>query len=174
MSDDERHLFQQIIASFDTPAYMRRARDVEAAWNEILMRCQHQYEELLEMPRLRLAQLHRLLHGRMELLSTLTGNAITCFHTQLLQELFRNWQPTLQSGPAGNQHQLPTDNSPQKQMIAVRQLSLSFHRFNSRWKGYLDSIDLTKVNDLRSGYNENYLLEKECVVHSVNIARMGF
>lgn len=174
MSDEERHLFQQIIASFDTPAYMRRARDVEAAWNEILLRCQLQYEDLLEIPKLRLAQLHTLLQGQIETLCTLTGYAVTTCHTQQLQDLFLEWQPKLQSRPAGNQQPLSTDNSRPKQMIAARQLSQSFQRFNFRWNNYVAGIDLTEVNRLRSNYNEYYLLEKECVVHSANIARIGY
>jgi hypothetical protein len=33
---------------------------------------------------------------------------------------------------------------------------------------------LGEVNRLRAGYNQYYVLEKECMVRSANIAREGF
>lgn len=167
MSDDERHLFQQIIASFDTPAYMRRARDVEAAWNEIIMRCQRKYDELVEMPKLRLAQLHALTAGRLSALPAFTKGLISADHAAKLQELFDQWRPELQAP-------IRPTSSPIAVQSAASRLVESFARFNTQWQSYLSKIDLSEVNRLRCNYNQYYLLEKECVVHSPAIARIGF
>ena len=38
----------------------------------------------------------------------------------------------------------------------------------------LDGQDFTALNELREGYNRFYVLEKECVVRSLALARVGF
>jgi hypothetical protein len=50
----------------------------------------------------------------------------------------------------------------------------SLQRFNRRWQEFLPTVDLTRVNDLRAGYNRYYVLEKECAVRSAALARRGF
>jgi hypothetical protein len=47
-------------------------------------------------------------------------------------------------------------------------------RFNFLWAGLLQDIDLTHLNALRDGYNRYYVIEKECVVRSRDIALAGF
>jgi hypothetical protein len=50
----------------------------------------------------------------------------------------------------------------------------ALERFNRRWEAFLPTVDLTSLNRLREGYNRYYLLEKECAVRSVVVARRGF
>src|SRR5262245_9553726 len=56
-SKDAFKLFQ---ALYDAPAYVRRARDTEAAYDRLLERCRRQRNEWLMMVRLRLGTLQAL------------------------------------------------------------------------------------------------------------------
>jgi hypothetical protein len=58
--------------------------------------------------------------------------------------------------------------------VALRELVDSVQCFNKRWSPFLESVDLTRINQLRDGYNRFYLLEKECVVRSSRLARQGY
>jgi hypothetical protein len=58
--------------------------------------------------------------------------------------------------------------------LALGDLRDSIHFFNQRWTVYVRKIDLTPINKLRDGYNRFYLLEKECALGSIGIARQGF
>jgi hypothetical protein len=49
---DERGLVQQLTALFDAPAYIRRARDVERAYDQLIERCARKRTELLAGVRL--------------------------------------------------------------------------------------------------------------------------
>jgi len=57
---------------------------------------------------------------------------------------------------------------------ALRELTESIERFNRRWRELLQKVDLTKVNELREGYNRYYVLEKECALRSPRLARQGY
>ena len=57
---------------------------------------------------------------------------------------------------------------------AVYGLEGGLERFNRRWQEYLGRVDLSLVNALRDGYNRFYVLEKECAVGSIRLARQGF
>jgi hypothetical protein len=39
---------------------------------------------------------------------------------------------------------------------------------------FLHTVNVTPVNELRAAYNRYYLLEKECALRSVRLARQGF
>ena len=51
---------------------------------------------------------------------------------------------------------------------------MSIDRFNKRWLNYVHTLDLTRINELRDGYNRYYLLEKECAMRSARLARQHF
>src|SRR5262249_50683491 len=57
---------------------------------------------------------------------------------------------------------------------ALTELNESIERFNRRWHGHLNAVDLTRINELRDGYNRYYLLEKDGAVRSVRVAHQGF
>jgi hypothetical protein len=64
--------------------------------------------------------------------------------------------------------------SPRVLYRALRELAESAERFNRRWREFLEKMDLSKVNEMREGYNRHYLLEKECALRSPRLARQGF
>ena len=51
--------FQNLMASYDAPAYVRRARGVQEALEGVLARCRAQRDEWLSMVRLRVGELKR-------------------------------------------------------------------------------------------------------------------
>src|SRR5260370_39618514 len=58
--ESEGHEFQQILASFDAPAFIRRARGVQDALGHLLAKCRAQRDEWLKMTKLLLGRLHAL------------------------------------------------------------------------------------------------------------------
>jgi hypothetical protein len=160
---DEYHLLRTFEAQYDAPAYVRRAREVEAAWEQLLYRCRQQRDEWLLMVRVRLGLL-RGLAGRWEaLLPLLADEAEVAVLGRLEEEL----RPRLRS---------PVEPTSSARVLrrALRELAESLERFNGRWRAFLPEVDLTRVNQLREGYNCYYLLEKECAVRSASVARRGF
>ncbi|MBV9121764.1 MAG: hypothetical protein JO112_00210, partial [Planctomycetes bacterium] len=57
---DERDVVKQFISQYDVPAYIRRARQVQEAFDQLLERCRRQREEWLRLVRTRLGLLHAL------------------------------------------------------------------------------------------------------------------
>src|SRR6266516_1769105 len=55
--DEELRLRMQVAAQYDAPAFIRRARNVESAYEQLLARCQTQRGELLLGVRLHLGTL---------------------------------------------------------------------------------------------------------------------
>lgn len=160
--DPEQREMNELLALFDAPAYIRRARRVEEAYEQLLDRARRQREEWLVMVRLHLGQLHALA-GRWEALLPW----IDARDFPLLEELLHALAPRLRVPLA------PT-NSPRVLRQALTQLIDSLERFNSRWRAYLGKLDLTPINDLRAGYNRYYVLEKACALRSDLLARANF
>jgi hypothetical protein len=160
---EDRRMFQQIVAGFDAPAFLRRARRVEEAWNGLLDGCRQKREHLLEMPRLRLARFIRLIETRLPVPEEICPPADLSY----LQDLHREWQPQLRSvvRPAKIAAEVAQ---------ALTELARSFERFNRRWMEFVNVLDLAHVNELRDGYNRFYVLEKECALFSARLAREGF
>src|SRR5438045_1835289 len=86
-SDDD------MLLSFDAPAFVRRAWQVEAAWNGLLEACRSERELLLEMPRMRLARFLKLLQTRP------LGPSGICSAQDFayLSALHQEWKPRLRS-----------------------------------------------------------------------------
>jgi hypothetical protein len=159
-----RDLFQaQIEAGYDGPAYVRRARGVQQAFDALLHRCRKQRDEWLPMVRLRLALLHALA-GDWERLRPLLANGD---RLEELQGLHAELQPRLRG-------QVDRTSSVRALRGALRELRESIEHFNRRWLAFVPTLDLTRVNELREGYNRYYVLEKEMAVRSPRIARQGF
>ena len=152
-----------VLLAFDAPAFVRRALQVEAAWNGLLEHCRRERNRLLELPRIRLARFLKLLD------SWPAGSSAICRPDDLayLEGLNREWKPQLRSrvAPARNAAQITR---------ALAELASSFERFNRRMKKWLYDIDLEPINRIRDGYNRYYLLEKECALRSARLAQQGF
>lgn len=161
-SEDTR-LIQQITAQYSAPAYVRRARRVEDAWERLIASCGIRRDEFLKMPKLRLGVLHALAGDWSNLSTCLTDHgSLSC-----LIELFECWQPRLRV-------RVERTVSSRKLRMAIGQLGTSFERFNRQWNEFVHKLDLREINTLRDEYNRFYVLEKECSVRSAAIAREGF
>jgi hypothetical protein len=153
----------EMLLAFDAPAFVRRAMQVEAAWEALLAVCRRERDRLLEMPRMRLARFRALNQSRPP------GTGQFCLASDLayLEALHQEWQPRLRSAVKPPRFKADVGR-------ALAELSRSFLRFNRRWLAFVKELDLNSVNQLREGYNRHYLLEKECALRSARLAREGF
>jgi hypothetical protein len=161
--EDGSHTVKQFMAQYDAPAYVRRARRVDAEWEYLLARGRRQRDEWLPLVRVRLATL-RSLAGDWGRLLPLLADAE---HVESLRKLHDELRPELRLPVA------PTESA-RALRRAVAELAESAERFNRRWRAYLDAVDLGPVNAARDGYNRWYVLEKECALRSARLARQGF
>jgi hypothetical protein len=164
-AQEEAHdAFKDFQAMFDGPAFVRRARSVEGALQDLLERCRRKRDEWLPMVRLRLGILHALVVGDWTALRPFLASDEKQQH---LAHLYEELRPTLRAPIA------PT-TSERRLRQALGELRESIALFNRRWTDYLPTVDLTHVNELRDGYNRYFVLEKECAVRSARVARQGF
>ncbi len=160
---ETKDAFKTFQAMYGPPAYIRRAREVEAALERLLDRCRRQRDEWLAMVGLRLGVLSGLA-GEWPALAPLLDGADELGR---LERLERDLAPSLRVPVA------PT-TSRRRLRRALLELAESIARFNRRWEAYLRAVDLGPLNELRDGYNRHYVLEKECAVRSPRLAREGF
>jgi len=151
-----------ILAAFDAPAFVRRARQVEDAWTMLLDRCRFEQKRLLELPRMRLGRLMALAVPR-----SLLADLIPVAELQRLEQLHSEWNPQLRSI-------VKPSRSGKELAVPLSDLARSFERFNRRWSKFLNELELEPINRLRRNYNRFYLLEKECALFSSRIAHDGF
>ena len=162
--EGSRTEFMKMLAEHDSPpAYIVRAQRVEAVWLALLEACRQDREELLELPRMRLAQIAALVDRRWEALASYLHNN----GADYLRELHQNWQPTLRS-------QLAPSTAPGRIRRALSDLRASFARCNRRWEQYVANVNLNEVNYERDQYNDYYLVEKSAALGSDRLAEMGF
>lgn len=161
--DGAEEAVKRFLSQYDAPAYIRRARGVEAAVEQLLDYCRRRRAEWLEIVRLRIAMLHALAGDWNNLLHFVADEHqldILRYHLAALASVLRApVQPT---------------TSARALRRALHELHESLQRFNQRWQGFLASVDLTSINELREDYNRYYVLEKECAVRSARVARQGF
>lgn len=161
--DDGNEAFKRFLAQYEAPAYIRRARAVQAALDQLLNHCRRQQAEWLKMVRLRIGVLHALAGEWDNLRPFLADDdqldILRYFLAALASPLRAPVEPT---------------TSARALRRALRELHESLELFNQRWQAFLANVDLTPVNELRDGYNRYYVLEKECAVRSARVARQGF
>lgn len=158
----EKQQYAELLAAFDAPAYVRRARGVEEALDRLLARCRKQHDEWLLMVRIRLATLFALADDWAALRPVLGDDDIDrlrALHADLAPTLRRPISPTTSAAVLRR---------------AVQQLIVSIDRFNRRWEPFLRKQDVGPVNELRDGYNKWYVVEKACALRSDLLARHGF
>jgi hypothetical protein len=161
--DEGSQIFKQFLSQFDAPAYIRRARAVQGAFDQLLDHCRRQRAEWLKMVRLRIGMLHALA-GEWDNLRPLLAD-----DDQL--DILRNHLAAL-AAPL----RAPVEPTASSRVLCqvLRELHESLEHFNQHWRTFLSGVDLTAVNELRDGYNRYYVLEKECAVRSARVARQGF
>jgi hypothetical protein len=163
LGQDDDRLLKQLLGHYDVPAYVRRARRVQEALDELVGFCRTKREELLGMVRIRIGILHAL---------TGTWTGLRCWladeeQCRVLEELHRLLGPKLRVS-------IEPTTAPRRLRRALREMRESLQRFNRRWREFLGQIDLRPVNEARENYNRYYVLEKECAVRSAVLARRGF
>jgi hypothetical protein len=161
--EPEGHEFQQLLASFDAPAFIRRARGVQEALGHLLARCRAQRDEWLKMTKLLLGRLHSLAGDWSTLRPLLTNDE----QLAILESLRITLAPKLRVPP-------PATTSVRILRGTLRELVSNLERFNTRWQPYLEKVDRGTINGLREGYNRYYVLEKACALRSDRLARIGF
>ena len=162
-SQREQKIFNHVVAAHGAPAFIRRAQNVQAAWDLVVDRCRRQRDKWLGLVRTRLATLQALAGEWSALAPLVTGAS----DLEVLALLERDLRPVLR---------YPAERTASRRRLgaALNELIQSLDYFNRRWQQYLATIDLTEINRLREDYNRYYLLEKECAVRSAAIARQGF
>jgi hypothetical protein len=145
---------RQLLGMFDLPAFARRGQELDSALVRLHARCRHQRAERLDMVHLRLRQWAAAVEG---------PDAWRPVFAAPFEPLWR-----LAEAPA------PTWAvslaTPRRRRAIGRDLIASVDRFNRRWDGLLQGIQLDAINTLVDHYNRYYLLEKECVLRSSRLA----
>ena len=160
---DGNDLFRRVLAHYDVPAYVRRARGVQDAWEHLLAHCRRQRDSWLLLPRIRLGMLKGLAGDFRGLTPWLTDDS----QIRVLEQLVADLKPRLRVRVS------PTSSS-QTLRRGLGTLIDSIARFDRRWQEYIPGVELTQVNRVREDYNRYFLLEKECAVRSARVARLGF
>jgi hypothetical protein len=160
---DDNRIFKQFLAHYDAPAYVRRARQVQEAFDQLVSRCRQQREEWLRMVRIRLGTLKALVEDWADLRPWLANEE----QVHVLRDLHTALEPRLRL-PVGS------TTSPRVLRRALRELAESIGHFNRRWRAFLTTVDVAPINELRDGYNRYFVLEKECALRSARLARQGF
>ena len=161
--EDGDRLFQQVLAHFDAPAYVRRARRVQQAFDDLLAHCRRQRDDWTTMLVIRLGTL-RMLAGTWD---NLAPHLASDEQVDALERLWEVLKPELQVRFE------PTNNEKRLRRELV-QLVSEVEALNRRWTAFLPTVDLSQVNRLRADYNRYYVLEKECAVRSAVVVRHGF
>src|SRR5262245_47669144 len=140
-SREEDNLFKSFIGHYDAPAYVRRARHVEEAFQALLAHCTQKREKLLEFVKLRLGVLGALAGDW----AALAGVVQSEEDVAVLRRLETALTPRLRVP-------VPARRSPHLLRRAVFELIDSLERFNRRWAKVVSEVDLTHLNALRAGY----------------------
>jgi hypothetical protein len=160
--DDELRIRMIVAAQYDAPAYVRRARAVEDAFDDLLAGCRRQRVEWLAGVRLHLGAL-RAGAGAWSALRPILADdeqidVLRLLHAEAGDPEYPMIGPQRERGLRR----------------ALRALAASVERFNRRWRAYVADLDLGPINGLREGYNRYYLLEKECAVGSARLLPQTF
>jgi hypothetical protein len=160
---DERKIFHQFLGHYGGPAFARRAREAQAAYDAMVESCRRRREELLAFVRLRLGNLFALAGSSSALMAVVESTE----QASILEALHAELQP---------RPRLPVrpTTSARALRAALAELRETMARFNQRWLAFIQHLDLQQLNALRDGYNRFYLMEKECALGSARVARQGF
>ena len=161
--EEAGRLVAEIAARFGVPAFVRRARGVQDALDNLVRRCQLQREKWLDQVRIPWNWLLQLA-GTLEALRPLFSNSDSFETLNELAAILGMPEPVVGS-PAASARRLRN---------SLHELRASIERFNRRWHKFLLELNLAEINKQREDYNRYYVLEKECALRSVRLARQGF
>jgi hypothetical protein len=163
LSGDERSReAQMLVGQYGGPAFVRRARRVDEAWQQATAALPKVRRDYLDMVRLRVGTLVQLAGGFERLAALLPEIAI-----EAVRAIHDECRPELR---------VPVEATDSVRVLrqALEELRESVERFNRRWRERIEGLDLGPVNERREEFNRFYLLEKECALGSLRIARHGF
>lgn len=148
----------ELLGLFDAPAFARRGSDLEYALSRLDARCRRERATMLEMVRVRLRQWAAAVEGH------------DAWSLAFAAPIAPLWDLARADPPAW----APQSAAPRKIRGVARDLIASVERFNRRWLAFLGNFDLEPINDMIDGYNQYYLLEKECCLGSARLAARHF
>lgn len=140
---------KMVMGFYGPPAFATRGRNTEEAWHALLDHCRAKRAEMLQGIRWNIRAL---------------ANALDLPRNEDPETTVRHIRKALTVKPLSSLHS----------SISFISLLESIERFNATWQAYIAKLDLTDVNRELEKYNEYYVLEKESVVGSEQIARQGF
>ena len=149
---------KELLGLFDVPAFARRGQDLEYALARLHARCRRARDERLDMVRVRLRQWAGAVTG---------PEAWAEVFTAPIDAL---WPLGGAEPPAWADRLAP----PRRLRSIARDLVASLIRFNHRWIGFLDALNLGSINRAIDQYNRYYVLEKECCLGSARLAARHF
>jgi hypothetical protein len=155
---------KMLVEQGEEPSFLRRAREVHDAWEELLKRCLSHRDETLRLPRMHLGNLSRQVNGDWSQLATFLADEsqVSVFAT-----LYEEWKPRL---PAVTKSSSPWSTL-RSSLIGFAD---SVDRFNRVWNKFLVNVDLEEINRLRTDFNKYYPIEKAAAFDSEAIERLGF
>jgi len=162
-TDASRREFFDLSLQFDDPAFLRRARGVEQDWEDLVRSLERKQMELLEIAILRLGILAALIGNDWRCLKVITDTDAV----KRLAKWHEHWAPQLGSA-------VTATRSRPRWRRAVRELNVSLDRFNRHWAPYIESLDLSRLNQAREDYNRYYIIEKSAAFQSEAIGRLDF
>lgn len=159
----EQQIFQQIAGSFDEPAFLRRARKTQAAWDSLLQHAEVSRESMLAVVRVKLALLTSIMFSR----ETDLRDIVSAADLELLQNCHDEWTKLLRGRSRRARRPIQVSTA------LVRFVEIG-ERFNRQWNSHVRGLNFDHVNALRDGYNKYYVIEKECALQSHRTAVRGF
>src|SRR5579871_6429322 len=126
---DEKHVRNQFLGHYDAPAYVRRARGVQEAFDRLVSRCREQRDHWLPMVKLRLG----VLGARAGQWSALQPWLADAEQIGVLERLHNELSPQLRI------HVEPT-SAPRVLRRTLAELSDSIDCFNRRWQIFLQEV----------------------------------
>ena len=159
-----RELLKMLVEPGEEPAFLRRARTVDDAWQQLLATCRSQRDEMLKGPQLHLSILAEHVRNDWSQVADYLADAE---QFRYFESLYVGWRPHL--------------NFKRGRTIwrrNCRRLVAAFiesaDRFDRAWKKSLQQLDLTAMNCLRREFNEYYPVEKACAFDCEQVDRLGF
>ena len=134
--ENSRDAFKTFQAMYDAPAYVRRARGVEAAYDGLIERCRRQRDEWLAMVRLRLGVLRAMAGEWPALLPCLADEE----QLRRLERMHHELAPRLRSPVART-------TSSRRLRRGLAELRESIELFNRRWQTFLPTVDPSTQGD---------------------------
>jgi hypothetical protein len=155
---------KMLLEQGEEPSFLRRAREVHDAWEELLKRCLSHRDEALRLPRMHLGNLSRQVNGDWSRLATFLADES---QVSVFANLYAQWKPSL---PDAIKSSSPWSTL-RSSLIGFAD---SVDRFNRMWNKFLQNVDLKEINRLRIDFNKYYPIEKAAAFDSEAIERLGF